>query len=209
MGSIKHRIREAVRAVTRFRRDRKGTTAVEFGLVVVPFLGILLAIFETAFMFWNSEGLEAAVQDAARNILTGTAQAANISTADQFRTTYLCPATGRRILPSFIDCSQLIIDVRTATAFASADTSNDFYLNPASTQFCPGAPGTIVIVRVAYPMPVFLPIIAGFSNAGIHQVTTGLISDVPNNPGMKHLLLGTAVFQTEPYAANYTAPAGC
>lgn len=183
---------------------------MEFGLIAVPFLGLLLAIFETGLVFLNSEGLEAAVQDAARNIMTGQAQAANVSTAASFVSTYLCPTSGSRILPSFIDCSKLIVDVRSADTFATADTSRTFYQDPTTQQFCPGASGKIIVVRVAYPMPVFLPFLAGMTNATFHQITTGLVNDVPGNSGWKHLLVGTAVFQNEPFAPNsYSAPSGC
>ena len=193
----------ARRALLRFRRDRRGATAVEFGLVAVPFLGLLMAIFETGFVFFNNVGLQSAVQTASRTVLTGTAQAnsATVSTVAQFNATYICPN-----LPSFISCSSIITDVRTATAFASADASNDFYTT--ATEYCPGAPGTIVVVRVAYPMPVFFPIIGMMPKVG--QITAGLVSNVPNRPGLKHLLLATSVFQTEPYAAaNYSKGSGC
>lgn len=194
--------------VGRFRRDRRGATAIEFGLVVVPFLGLLAAIMETGFVFFNATGLEAAVQDAARNFMTGKAQGANIADATTFANTYICSPTAPnvRILPSFIDCSQLIVDVRTTSSFASADTSRNFYQKTYTRKFCPGAPKDIVIVRVAYPMPVYLPIIVGFST--ITTVTNGLV-DV-DGKGLKHLLVATAVFQNEPYDQSaYTKPNGC
>lgn len=191
-----------------------GASAVEFGLIVVPFLALLLSIFDTGFMYWSSEGLQVAVQDASRNLLTGTAQGASIATADQFRTTYLCPSTGTRLLPSFIDCSKLIIDVRSYarsySTFSTLDTANDFYASGATRQFCPGHAGAITVVRVAYPMPVFLPTIVGTTNAMIRVLTVGLFSGVPGTTGYTHLLLGTAVFQTEPWNdASYTSPSGC
>jgi Flp pilus assembly protein TadG len=193
----------------RFKSDRRGASAVEFGLIAIPFLGLLLAIFETGLMFLNSEGLEAAVQDAARNIMTGQAQAANVSTASQFVSTYMCPSTGQRILPSFIDCTKLIVDVRTASNFSSADVTKSFYQTPSSQQFCPGGPGVVTIVRVLYPMPVFLPLLGGTIKS-FAPITAGIVNDVPGNAGYKHLLLGTAVFQNEPYqGSTYTPPAGC
>ena len=195
--------RSARQAPLRFGRDRRGATAVEFGLVAVPFLGLLMAIFETGFVFFTSVGLQSAVQAASRAVLTGNAQAvsATVSTPAQFNAAYICPN-----LPSFISCSSIITDVRTATAFASADVTNDFYTT--TTEYCPGAPGTIVVVRVAYPLPVFFPILGLMPKVG--QITAGLVSNVPNQPGLKHLLLATSVFQTEPYAAvNYTKGTGC
>ncbi len=189
------------RVLGRFARDRGGATVVEFAFVAIPFLGLLFAILETAFVFLAGEALDAATQTAARTLLTGGAQQANITTADQFRTTYLCPASGPRPLPSFIDCAKLIIDVRTAASFTAANTSGAFYESPAGTEFCPGGPQTITIVRVAYPMPVLLPILADLASATFGPVTAGLVDDIPNDPGWKHLLLATAVFQTEPYAS--------
>ena len=35
----------------RFARDEEGAAAIEFGLVSIPFLAILFAIMETAFVF--------------------------------------------------------------------------------------------------------------------------------------------------------------
>ncbi len=202
--------------VRRFVRETRGASAVEFGLVIVPFLGLLLTIIETGFVIWTSEGLQTAVSDAARNLLTGTAQAQAIATADQFRTTYICPATGARVLPSFIDCSKLIIDVRsfpvpaTYSVFATLDVANDFYAANAPRQFCPGNAGAITVVRVAYPMPLFLPSIVGTTNSAISMLTAGLVAGVPGTTGYSHLLLATSVFQAEPYGnGSYTPPAGC
>lgn len=195
--------------LARFRRDQRGVTVIEFAFVSVPFLGLLLAIMETGLVFFSNENLEASVQDAARNIMTGQVQMANVSTSSQFVSTYMCPATGKRILSTFIDCSKLIVDVRSATSFSTADLSRTFYQNPATQQFCPGTNGTIMVVRVAYPMPEYLPLL-GWINQGLTQINAGLVNDVPNNPGWKHLLVGTAVFQTEPFnSGSYTPPAGC
>ena len=198
-----------------FFRDIAGTSAVEFGLVAVPFFGLMLTVLETGFMYWTSEGLEASVQKASRNLLTGAAQAAGISTGDQFRTTYLCPSSGQ-VLPSFIDCTKLIVDVRSVasstpyTSLAVLDTSSDFTASASSRQFCPGRPGAITIVRVAYPMPVFLPTIVGTSTSTIQMSKSSLASGVPGTTGFTHLLVGTAVFQTEPYDSSAFTPAsGC
>ena len=200
----------------RFCLEARGASAVEFGLVVVPFLALLLSIFETGFVYWTTAGLQVAVQDASRKLLTGTAQGASVATADQFRTTYLCPATGTRVLPSFIDCTKLIIDVRSYprttsySAFATLDVANDFYASTATRLFCPGRSGAITIVRVAYPMPVYLPTIVGTTNAAIQMLTAGLVSGVPGTTGYSHLLLGTSVFQTEPFDdTSYSQPTGC
>ncbi|MDB5593706.1 MAG: TadE-like [Hyphomicrobiales bacterium] len=179
----------------RFGSAREGATAVEFGFIAVPFIGLLFAIFETAFVFFTTEGLEAAVADAARTIMTGQVQASTITNATQFRDQMICNPTAprRRILPSFIDCSQVVIDVRQATDFTSADMSRTFYTNPAMS-YAPGGGGCIVIVRAAYPMPVYFPILT----------TTGIMTagQVSYNGGMKHMLIGTAAFRNEPFPGS-------
>ena len=183
----------------RFGRDRRGATAVEFGMIALPFIALIMAIFQQGMYFFTSEALDAAVQSAARNVYTGQAQTAGISSAANFVSTYLCPASGGTKLSSLIDCSKLFVDVRTAPtqgSFSNIDTKADFYKVGSTAQFCPGGPGDIVIVRVIYPLPVYAP--------GIFTGST--VTDVPNNAGVKQLLLGTAVFQNEPYANGYS---GC
>lgn len=185
-----------------FGRDRRGATAVEFGLISVPFFGLFLALFQIGMYFFCSEQLQAAVQSASRNIMTGTAQTAGVTTASAFASQYLCKNSN---FPSYFDCTKLIIDVRTAANFSSTDATKDFY--KTTTTFCPGQPGQIVIVRVIYPLPAIVPIpVVG--SGGVLQMAT--VSDVPNNAGLKNLLLGTAVFQNEPAGStSYSSPSGC
>ena len=151
------------RLMRRFRSDRSGATAVEFAMIAVPFFGLLFAIFQTAFVFLAQEGLDAATTAAARQLLTGQAQnISTITTANQFRNSLICSPTppAKRILPSFINCSNLIVDVSQANTFAGANVSKSFYTNP-TTNYNPGGADCIVVVRVVYPMPVYLSIITG------------------------------------------------
>lgn len=190
------------RALRRFGRDGRGATAVEFGLIAFPFIALLLALFQQGMYFFTSEALDAAVQNAARSVYTGQAQGTGVSSAASFVNTYLCPSNGGTQLSRLIDCSKVFVDVRPAPtqgSFSNIDTTADFYQSGSTTEFCPGGPGEIVIVRVIYPLPVYAP--------GLFP--SGTVSNVPNNPGMKQLILGTAVFQNEPYSNGYVAPSGC
>jgi hypothetical protein len=51
-------------------------------------------------------------------------------------------------------------------------------------QYSPGGSGSIVVVRLFYQWPLFV---------------TGLGYNIANLTGSKRLLVGTAVFQNEPY----------
>ena len=194
--------------IRKFGRADDGATAVEFALVSIPFLGLLFAIFETAFVFFATQGVEAAVNDAARYVMTGQVQYdGTIKSASDFKTKMICSPTGRaRILPSFIKCSDLVLHIEPAASFTSAVVSTTI----ASEKYCTGAPGDIVVVRLLYPMPVYLSILSMSSLASTG--TTVNQSALKNYKGkMVHLLMGTAVFRNEPFSATGTpaVTSGC
>lgn len=193
--------------IRKFNGNKDGATAVEFALVSIPFLGLLFAIFETAFVFFATQGVEAAVNDAARYVMTGQVQYdGTITSASDFKTKVICAPSGRpRILPSFIPCSDLILNVQVATDFATADTGKNF----TTDKYCTGGPGEIVVVRLLYPMPVFLSILSmtSMGSAGVGTNTTG---QTLHNGKNVHMLMGTAVFRNEPFPSGTPAvTTGC
>lgn len=174
--------------LARFRKDGRGATSVEFALVSVPFFGTLFAILETAFAFFAAQTLETALADATRKILTGQVQGnVAITTADQFRDQLMCDPSNR-LLPVFIDCTQVKVDVRTITAFNLADLSkpivNGSY-DTSSFGYDPGAAGSIVVARAVYPQPIYVSLLG----------TAGTI----DLGGRKRILLATATFRNEPF----------
>ena len=187
--------------LNRFVRNHDGTTAIEFALIGIPFLGLLCAIFQSGLIFYATTGLQQATNMAARKILTGQVQTTTAPTnAAAFRDKYLC-SQNPPILPSFIDCSSLIVDVNTATSFGVANTSGDFASAP-SINSCAWNPGSIVVVRVIYPMKVFLPTIVmngGFSALQSHDSQTSYKGN------FVYMLMATATFRNEPFPnANQT-----
>ena len=77
------KVRTSPRRRRGFARDDSGVTAIEFGLLALPFFSILGAILETSLVFLSGQVLESAVQDTSRLIRTGQAQVASV-TAAQF-----------------------------------------------------------------------------------------------------------------------------
>lgn len=184
-----------------FRRDWRAATAVEFALVGMPFLAMLVAIFELAYVHLESELLNGAVAKASRAMLTGQVQANSaVTNATTFINTYLCPSSGPRLMPANFDCGKLIVDVRPVTSFSTADMTNDIY--KGSTEFCPGTAGAIVLMRVAYPLPAIFPL-------NLFNQTVGTVNDVPGQSGNYHILLGAALFQEEAFTNAYAPPTGC
>jgi Flp pilus assembly protein TadG len=189
-----------------FSRDDSGATAVEFAMVSVPFLGLLFAIFQTAYLFLVQQAVDAAATTGARNILTGQTMSANITSASTFASKVICPN-----LPAFLSCSSLIIDVRSASSssWSSLNTASDF-LNSSSNKFCIGNPNDIVIVRIIYPVPAFLSIMTlSASLGGAGKMTAGQSLQTSTN-NMVYPIMGISAFKNEPFTSTtYNFPTGC
>jgi Flp pilus assembly protein TadG len=165
----------------RFRRNHRGSAAVEFALVAPIFFGLLFAIIELSLVFYAGQILETATQDSARVIMTGQAQMASFTQA-QFKN-LVCS----KIVTMFDCVNGVSIDVQSYTAFGSVniadpiDAGRNFV---APNNYQPGGPGDIVVVRIFYQWPLLV---------------TGLGFNVANLAGSKRLLTATAAFQNEPY----------
>jgi Flp pilus assembly protein TadG len=165
----------------RFRRNRRGSAAVEFALVAPIFFAVLFAIIELALVFFASQILETVTQDTARLIMTGQAQNAAFTQA-QFKNAVCAKLT------VMFDCvNGVAIDVQSYTTFSTVDISSPIdasknFVPP--NNYLPGGPTDIVVVRLFYKWPVFV---------------TGLGFNLANLSGNKRLLTATAAFQNEPY----------
>jgi Flp pilus assembly protein TadG len=168
-------------ALRRFRRNRRGSAAVEFALVAPIFFALLFAIIETAIVFFAGQVLETVAQDSARMILTGQAQSAGFS-ASQYKT-YVCSK-----ISVLFDCANgIYVDVQSYPTFSGVSISPPVdagknFVPP--NNYSPGGPGDIVVVRLFYQWPLFV---------------TGLGLNIADLSGSKRLLTATAAFRNEPY----------
>ena len=162
-------------------RDRRGATAVEFGILALPFLALVGAIFESALCFLAGQILDTAVADAGRLIRTGQAQAASYSEST-FKTE-IC----NRLYVLF-DCTNLSIDAKVYTNFTSANTSMPIDSNKnfdtSGFTFQIGGSTQIVVVRAFYPFPLY------FNKLGL---------DLSNLANGTRLLSGVSTFRNEPF----------
>ena len=166
---------------TRFRRNRDGSVAVEFSIVVLPFLALTWAILELGLVFFAGQALETGVENASRLIKTGQAQQAGYDEA-AFKSA-IC-----EYAEAFLDCAgKLHVDVRTASTFDDIDLSKPIsngVLDTSGFGYEPGGSGSIVIVRAFYEWPTFGRLL-------------GLdLSSTANN---KHLLIAVDAFRNEPF----------
>jgi Flp pilus assembly protein TadG len=163
-------------------KDRRGSAAVEFALVAIPFMMILFGILEIAMMFFVSTTLESAVSTAAREIRTGRLQATAGTPADNFRTMICNRSFG------MLDCTgRLYFDVRVAPEFddPNDDPLADGLLDPGEFDFDAGTAGDIVIVRAFYDWKVFTPLMGN------------MIANTPDK--QRRVLVAAFAFRNEPF----------
>ena len=168
----------------RFRRNRRGSAAVEFALVAPLFFCMLFAILETAIVFFAGQLMENATLESARLILTRQAQNTAMTEADfkqnlcdRIKVMFNCQGNLGNLtvdITSFAPGATIAI---TDPIVAGSFTGTFAYNLPPS-----GTPNTIV-VRAFYQWPLFV---------------TRLGYDIGNLNGGKRLLSATAAFHVEP-----------
>ncbi|UHC20257.1 MULTISPECIES: TadE/TadG family type IV pilus assembly protein [Methylobacterium] len=189
-----------------FITDCRGSVAVEFAIVAMPFLGLVGAILQVAFQIWAAQNFERALQNTVRTIFTGQFQLANASQTDAatllslLKTTMCGPTTATT--PVVFNCRNVKFDVSTVNSFAGAtppkpiNTSSGTWTSSFGTNYACAKPGTIVMVTAAVPFPTFFNLLG----LDTRQFTSGAENGFS-------LLTSTAVFRTEPY--QMTGAAAC
>jgi len=175
------------RILRRYRRSQSGVTAIEFAMVAPPFFALMLAIFEVGIMLFSEYVIEHGVSKAARMIRTGEVQTAELTTSE-FKT-LVCGN-----LAGYLDCAaNLYVDVRAFDDFDLVSLPEP--LTPegelssevtTSSQYQPGDPFQVVVVRVYYPWSLFTP--------GLSQMS--------NMSNGRRLIAAGAAFRNEPYAGS-------
>jgi Flp pilus assembly protein TadG len=175
------RRRRVPKSLRSFASHNRGAAAVEFALVMLPFVALLFGIIQTAIVFFASQVLETAVSDSARLILTGQAQNGGYNLAS-FKTAVCAKIT------SLFNCqNNMYIDVRTYADFAAISMTSQTDANGNLINnfvYQPGGPGDIVVVRLLYPWPLYMQL---------------WNSNISNMAGSNRLLIATAAFRNEPY----------
>jgi hypothetical protein len=168
---------------SRWRADTSGKTAIEFGIVAMPFFLFVFGIIVIGLYFFTTFSLENAVERASRLIRTGQAQKMNMTDV-QFKNR-VC-----EYVPSFVNCeNKLIVNVR---SFAEADLvpgrTRAECVNEGSltdiTTYAPGTANQVVLVTLCYEWELAkkLPFLR--------------LGDMANG---SRLIQAASVFRTEPY----------
>jgi len=171
------------RLLTRFRSNSRGTVAIEFALIALPFFVLIFAIIEVGLSFMAQEVMANATDDIARQLRTGELRAANVS-GDQLRTR-IC---ARLFVPE-AGCPNLVVDLQSYTSFANVPVTIPLTpggdVNSAGFRNSVGGASTINQLRVFYRWPV----LTNLMRNRIDSITgTG-----------RTLLFSTATWKNEPF----------
>lgn len=174
-----------MRTFQRFARARRGSAAVEFALVLMPFFLLTFGLAEVAMIGFAQTSLDFAVSETARQIRTGQAQNNGVSES-QIRT-QLCDELNNFIV---MGCNgNLYLDVRRFSSFVDASNNaanpiNNNNFSAAGMGYQPGAASDIVVVRAYYRWKVMTPMFEP-----IFQ----------NISGGERILVSTMMFRNEPF----------
>ena len=167
----------------RFFRDRKGSTAIEFAALALPFSMLLFAIFETCISIAGQQILANATDDVARQLRTGQIKAADVNETKL-----------KKLICDHLDvivasgCPGLIVDLRKFDTFALAAQVKfkivGKKLDKTGIAVAPGGSLSKNMLRVFYEWPV---------------MTDLLRLAMSNIDDDKTLLFASATWQNEPF----------
>nr|WP_313901861.1 TadE/TadG family type IV pilus assembly protein [Methylobacterium sp. J-030] len=188
------------RPVARLGRERSGATAVEFGLVALPFIALIGACLENGLVAWEQEILQQAVVEAGRQVYTGSFQTANAGTTDaatligRFRTAICTQPSGAARVTIF-NCANVRVSITSASSYAGATTVSPVAINnngvsdwnPNFQSYTCGGASAIMVIQAAVDIPVFFPFL-GAAPA--------------NLPNKRRAIQAATVFKIEPYTTT-------
>jgi hypothetical protein len=146
--------------VARFFRNKKGSVAIEFGMLALPFALLIFAILETCISFAGQQVLANSADMVARQLRTGQIKAADLTEAEL-----------REMICDSLDvivsrgCPGLMVDLRQYDTFEDAAEEGFKIENKklvATLDFDPGKSMTKNMLRVFYAWPVMVDVMRGY-----------------------------------------------
>ncbi|MGH1376202.1 MAG: TadE/TadG family type IV pilus assembly protein [Alphaproteobacteria bacterium] len=155
-----------------------GTTAIEFSMLLMPYLMISLGIIEISLMFASASLLEGATDSASRIIRTGQVQQSGGDPETMFRDA-LC-----EFAVVLVRCEDVTVEAIRMDSYGDySDAVLDGDGNMVSQGFDVGGSSDKVLIRVSYR----------------YEMMTPLVGELLNGSDGSRLFISTIVLQTEPY----------
>lgn len=191
-GQLRKRARRLQCKLLALARDARGVVALEFGLVVFPFLILVFGVVSVGIYYFQVSSIENAAQVAARDIRVGKLQQGGGSysgtTTDAQRKASLLTAfcASASTLPSCASRTAVIVQSSANFSGISAPScaTNGSLVNNATTTFSAGASSSVVLVTFCYSMSLLNVPFFG---------SKGGLSDG------SYLVQASVAFRTEPY----------
>jgi Flp pilus assembly protein TadG len=167
----------------RFSRERKGSVAIEFGILAIPFLALIFAILESCLSFATQQLIANSADRVSRDVRTGRLRAADVAGPKLHK--MICDNI-RLMAPA--NCPDLVVDLKNYASFADVPVRVPFDgngdINTTGFGVNPGGPSTVNHLRVYYRWPV---------------MTDFMRQSMSNIPGGKTLLMSSATWRNEPF----------
>ena len=171
-------------ALRRFARARRGSSAVEFTIVVFPFFLLTFGLAEVAMIGFAQTSLNFAVSEVSRQIRTGQAQMGGVSAGEIEQR--LCQEINSFLV---MECDgNLYLDVDRFDSFTNASNGAATPIQNGEFQasgfgYAPGNASDIVVVRAYYRWkvmtPLFEPVFSNVSNGERILVSTMMFRNEP------------------------------
>lgn len=169
--------------ISRFKKDRSGSVAIEFSMLAIPFAMLVFAIIEVCVSFTEQQVMANVTDDVSRLMRTGQMKPADATPAEVRNR--ICTAL-QFMAPS--GCPGLDIDLKEYATYGAVPTTIPYTgtgdINTSGFTVALGGPTTINHLRVFYRWPV---------------ITDLLSSYMSSLPGKKMLLYSSATWRVEPY----------
>lgn len=160
-------------------RKESGTTAIEFSMLLIPYMMLSLGIIELSMMYTTANLLEGATGSAARMVRTGQLQQSGTSDPETAFRMAMCA-----FAPLIIECSDVVIEVKVLNSYADyTPPVYDEDGNMESEGFTAGGSNDKVLIRTAYRYEMLTPLVGPLLSGGEGS----------------RLFMSTIVLQTEPY----------
>lgn len=178
----------------RLGRDERGTTAIEFALVALPFFALIFGTMALGIWYLDEASVDLAVSASARQLMNGVAQAnpTVLSSPAAFSTQVLCPN-----MPSYVACSAtnpsvsinvvpadfgtLLRTVPVTDPKAPAGSMSMPTLIHQKPATCSPSQGEVVYIQVAYTIPALNAVYAVFGGSQILSGTTVKVEQFPTS----------------------------
>ena len=154
-GKVGETTRKGRRSLwSRFVRDRKGSTAIEFTMLAIPFSLLVFAILESCISFAGQQMMSNITDDIARQLRTGHIRRANVN--ETMLKNLICD---RLEVVVSEGCPGLVVDLREFPSFAAAAAvkvklTSGKDLDTTGFAVTPGPALSKNMLRVFYKWPV-------------------------------------------------------